>query len=335
MDEITGYLTDEEARERASLPVHALGGNLTRGQLGFFLGRSESVGEAWKQIKEEDKAREYAALMDDERRREKAFRRKYGVYSRSYRWHKVNKRRRAIYYLRINMICKFMMRSGAPVVHTKHADKRRFYRLLRLATSKIYGKDVAKATFARVAAHVLAKLKESYSQFSKDGKRSYSQKTGFIWLSYKRGFTTTRAFQNFSKNLYKKDNPHNVRTSKNRRKRRKNSVWSKNFPKTEVATRAGGLPALSFASRSSKKTRQRVKRIFEAIRERVEREREMNRWIKFDKMAGLVYETAKKLSRLKNLKPRKIANVFELELNCRKATPRTIAENTIEFFIQN
>lgn len=335
MDDSTGYLTNAEARERASLPVSALGGNLTRGQLDFILGRAESVGKAWKAIKAEETARKHREEMEDERRKEKAFRKKYGVYSRSHRYYKINKQRRARYYLRINLICKFMMRSGAPVDLKKHSEKRRFYRLLRLAVSKIYGKDVAKATFARISAHVLGKLRQSYSQFSQDGKRSYSQKTGFVWLSYKRGFTTTRAFQGSSKNLYKKDNPHDVRTSKNRRTRRKNSVWQKNFPKNEVATRAGGLPALSFASRSSKKTRQRIKRIFDAIRERFETEREINRWIKFDKMAGLVYDTAKKLSRLKDLKPQRIAQIFELELNTRKATPKKIVAGTLEFFIQN
>lgn len=335
MEDKTGYLTNAEARERASFPVYALGGNLTRGQLDFFLGRAESIGEAWQAIRQEEKAREHAAAMADERRKEKAFRKKYGVYSRSHRYYKINKQRRARYYLRINLICKFMMRSGAPVNLEKHAEKRRFYRLLRLAVSKIYGKEVAKATFSRIASHVLGKLRESYSQYSQDGKRSYSQKTGFVWLSYKRGFTTTRALQSSSKNLYKKDNPHDVRTPKNRRKRRKNSFWQKISLKTEVATRAGGLPALSFASRSSKKTRQRVKRIFEAMRERAERERDFNRWIRFEKMAGLVYDTAKKLSRLKNLKPQKIANVFELELNVRGATPKKIVAGTLEFFIQN
>ena len=228
-----------------------------------------------------------------------------------------------------------MMRAGSPVDLKKHSEKRRFYRLLHLAVSKIYGKDVAKATFARISAHVLGKLRESYSQFTQDGKRSYSQKRVFVWLSYKSGFTTTRALQGSSKNLCKKDNPHDVRTSKNRRKRREKSVWQKNFPKNEVATRAGGLPALSFASRSSKKTRQRIKRIFDAIRERFEIERELNRWIRFEKMAGLVYDTAKKLARLKDLKPRKIAQVFELELNSRKATPKKIVAGTLEFFIQN
>ena len=52
-------------------------------------------------------------------------------------------------------------------------------------------------------------------------------------------------------------------------------------------------------------------------------------------MAGLVYDTAKKLARLKDLKPRKIAQVFELELNSRKATPKKIVAGTLEFFIQN
>lgn len=335
MEQQTGYLTNAEARERASLPVSALGGNLTRGQLDFILGRAESIGEAWKAIRLEKKAQEHTERLADEHRKEKAFRRKYGVYSRSHRYYKINKERRARYYFRINLICKYMMRSGAPVELKKHSEKRRFYRILRLAVSKIYGKDVAKATFARIATHVLGKLRESYSQFTKGGKRSYSQKTGFIWLSYKRGFTTTRALQCSSKNLYKKDNPHDVRTSKNRRKRRKNSFWQKNFPKNEVATRAGGLPALSFASRSSKKTRQRVKRIFEAMRERAGRDREFNRWIKFDKMAGLAYDTAKKLSRLKDLKPQRIANIFELELNVRGTTPKKIVAGMLEFFIQN
>lgn len=52
-------------------------------------------------------------------------------------------------------------------------------------------------------------------------------------------------------------------------------------------------------------------------------------------MAGLAYGTAKKLSRLKDLKPKKIADMFELELNVRGTTPKKIVASMLEFFIQN